>query len=137
MKWMLPLLLFLFLSSFAYGQNYQEAQKFARQNDRRMFVVMTAVWCGPCQDLKNRILHSFQKQLANNFVVYYLDIDQEKDIYNGAVPTIHVLSKGGKVILNTHVGSFVNHREFAEWLLFTKWDTNNQVENEKMKDILR
>lgn len=44
------------------------------------FVVFTASWCGPCQNLKETLNHPSVKEYLNGFKVYEVDVDKNPEI---------------------------------------------------------
>lgn len=61
---------------------FEQLNDFINENLAIGNIVMLyfgAVWCGPCEDLKNKLSKSMTKEIMSKLVVGYLDIDAESN----------------------------------------------------------
>jgi len=79
--------LILLISTSIYAENY-------------CIINFTAKWCGPCQQMKNKVwkdqeMKKYLQDPDNNLIIREVDIDIEPDMYTGwkikSVPTIIVV----------------------------------------------
>jgi thiol:disulfide interchange protein len=98
------------------------ALKEAKKEGKPVIAIYSAVWCGPCQQMKHKVYPSAQvKPFHDKFVWAYLDADDEKanaaDMQKFGVegiPHIQFLSSSGKPI-DKQIGSS-SPEEFVEKL---------------------
>jgi thiol-disulfide isomerase/thioredoxin len=96
-----------------------EALAQAKASDRRVFLIMSASWCGPCRMLA-RFLTANKAELNRHYVFVKLDISRDahaqellvryegKDARNG-VPWYVILDASGKPLITS------NAKEAEEW----------------------
>lgn len=126
-KLVLSLIVVITLCAITYGQqpqftNYKDALTYARQNNRGMFLLFTATWCGPCQRLKHETLTPLANILQKRYVVYYVDVDQEGKVVEAfqnakvaisSVPTYIISDNNGKII--GYNQGYKDIQSFVEW----------------------
>ncbi len=89
--------------SGVWGSNFEAAVQQAKAGNRPILVSVTAVWCGPCQQLKQLTLYDREiLQVAKDrFVAVSIDGDQRSDLVSKfgvtAYPTTFVLNADGAV----------------------------------------
>jgi thiol:disulfide interchange protein len=96
----------------AFKTSLPEALSAAKKEGKPVIAIYSAVWCGPCQQMKHNVYPSAQvKPFHDKFVWAYLDADDEKA--NAAdmkkfgvegIPHIQFLSASGKS-LDKQIGS--------------------------------
>ena len=106
----------------AFKTSLQSALSEAKKDGKPVIAIYSAVWCGPCQDMKHKVYPSAAiKPFHDKFVWAYLDADDQSA--NGAdmkkfgvegIPHIQFLSATGKSI-DKQVGSS-SPDEFAKKL---------------------
>ncbi len=117
----MKLLIFFLLSFPLFGAKLdfwfqgpmEAALKEAKQKRRPLFVYWGALWCPPCQRLRNAIFatDTFQQEIRR-FVPVYLDGDQEnseawaKKLKFGAFPTVMILNSGGQELMRLPTTQF-------------------------------
>lgn len=96
-----------------------EALARAKASDRRVFLIMSASWCGPCRMLA-RFLSPHKSELDRHYVFVKLDISRDshvrplqvryegKDAHNG-VPWYVILDAAGRPLATS------NAKEAEEW----------------------
>lgn len=104
--------------------SYAQAHAASVKEDKPIFLMFTASWCVPCQSLKRNILYTdgIWPSLNRQFIVHLVDVDREKEtvelfkkFFNGQVPTMFFLDKGGKKFTGRHVGGFDSVWQFIAW----------------------
>lgn len=97
------------------------------ENNKITVIYFGAVWCGPCQKLKERLE---SEEEMDNLNVCYVDIDEDNNIeindkYNvKSLPTqIFISLKGDQIIENKRIIGY-------DWINFltTYHQLNNQIE---------
>lgn len=110
--------------------NYAQAHAAAVKSNKPIFLMFTASWCGPCQDLKRKIIyaHNIWPSLNKHFIVHMVDVDKEKEtvqlfigIFDGSVPTIFFLDNRGKRIIGRHIGGFNSILRSNDKAVFISW----------------
>lgn len=104
-----------------FGNNFKAVSAAAEKSGKPMILVFSAVWCGPCQQMKKEVYPSEAvKAFHDKFEWAYLDADEESNAavmkkYNvEGIPHIQFLSKDGKDI-GSQVGS-TSPEDFANTL---------------------
>jgi thioredoxin-related protein len=111
-------------------RTYWELMDKARKENKRVFIMFTADWCGPCQEMKDKVLKGRIEEFLNkHYLVYYLDIDKEKDvadlyakhktkggqpIFDGSIPAFYIYNNGGSHILSRRTG-YMDATTFSRW----------------------
>ncbi|MCB9894180.1 MAG: thioredoxin family protein [Planctomycetes bacterium] len=84
--------------------NLEEAKKQAAESNKKLFIVFSTSWCGPCKLLKQKVWSSdvIAKRVDKDFVPVYLDGDKEaaaKKLFEvRAYPTIILAGSDCKLI---------------------------------------
>jgi thioredoxin-related protein len=94
-----------------FEHSLKSATAASKKSGKPMIVVFSAVWCGPCQQMKKEVYPSEAvKKLHDKFEWAYLDVDEESNAaaikkygVNG-IPHIQFIGKDGKD-LGSQVGS--------------------------------
>ncbi|MEZ0390185.1 MAG: thioredoxin family protein [Verrucomicrobium sp.] len=88
-----------------FEDSLRSALNDAKKNGKPIVAVFSAVWCGPCQAMKNDVYPSDEvKALHDKFNWAYLDIDNsrnEKDVKKfgvSGIPHIQFLSASGETL---------------------------------------
>jgi len=90
--------------------NLDDAKKLATEQKKKLFVVFSTSWCGPCKLLKEKVWSSdvIAERVAKDFVPVYLDGDKEaaaKKLFDvKAYPTI-ILAEADCRVIATEVGT--------------------------------
>lgn len=81
---------------------YDKAWNVAKNTGQPMIVVFGAEWCSPCKRMKQEVWEPlFQTRKLEPFLVAYVDIDKQREIYHKlvgqkvSVPTVLVFRKSG------------------------------------------
>lgn len=105
----------------AFKTSYAEALAAAKSEGKPVILVFSAVWCPPCQAMKNEVYPSRQvKAYHDKFVWAYLDVDVEANGKVAAqykvqgIPHIQFLSPEGQPI-DKQIGSS-DPKDFAKTL---------------------
>ena len=107
------------LSTFLLGQKLaaRDAEKMladallkAKAENKRVFLIFSASWCGPCRRLA-RLLDTQKAELERHYVFVKLDIDRDehaeslRDRYpeskNGGIPWFAILDAAGKELITS------------------------------------
>lgn len=105
---------------FYYGGTMNEIMEKAKEENKLIFVDMTADWCAPCKVMDEEVytykpLYDFVNE---KFISYRLDVDNSTDhylafLYNvKTVPTIMFLDQTGRVLVKKE--SSVGISDFME-----------------------
>lgn len=104
-----------------FEHSLKSATAAAEKSGKPMILVFSAVWCGPCQQMKKEVYPSDAiKPFHDKFEWAYLDADEEsnaaamKKFNVEGIPHIQFLSKDGKD-LGSQVGS-TSPEDFANTL---------------------
>ena len=88
-----------------FEDSLRSALNDAKKNGKPVVAVFSAIWCGPCQTMKNEVYPSDAvKALHDKFNWAYLDIDNsrnEKDVKKfgvSGIPHIQFLSASGETL---------------------------------------
>jgi thioredoxin-like negative regulator of GroEL len=80
--------------------SYEKAWNVAKNSGDPMVVVFGADWCSPCRRMKSEVWNPlFETRKLDGFLVAYVDIDKEPEIYRKlvgqkvSVPTVLVYRK--------------------------------------------
>jgi thiol:disulfide interchange protein len=104
--------------------NYDAAIDRARAENKPVYLLFTATWCGPCKNYKSTVLSDSEvRQSLNNDVIFVnADIDRDKALarkYNvSGVPTgflVKVDKNGQARTVNSHVGG-MDKQEFMSFI---------------------
>jgi thiol:disulfide interchange protein len=58
--------------------SYEEALKASKEQNKQIFLFLTAEWCGWCKKMKSGTLNDPKvKEKLDQYIVYFLDIDKE------------------------------------------------------------
>ena len=94
-----------------FEHSFRGVMSDAKKSGKPVIVVFSALWCGPCQAMKNGVYPSPEVQaLQDKFEWAYLDIDDRsngkaaKEFGVGGIPHIQFLTADGKPI-DKQVGS--------------------------------
>lgn len=100
--------------------SYQEGLAIARKLNKNIFLFFHANWCGWCNKLENESLKNPEvKELMKNYVIVYVDTDQEKEIAKkygiNELPKYFILAPNGQIIKTGR--GYLNAPQFKQWLL--------------------
>lgn len=104
--------------------SYDAAIDRARAENKPVYLLFTATWCGPCKNYKNTVLSDSEvRQSLNNDVIFVnADIDRDKALtrkYNvSGVPAgflVRVDNNGQTRTVNSHVGG-MEKQEFMSFI---------------------
>ncbi len=109
------------LSSFLFNQKLTarnaenmlaEALSQAKTDNKKVFLIFSASWCGPCRRLA-RLLDTQKPELERHYVFVKLDIDRDdyagslRDRYpeskNGGIPWFAILDATGKELITSNI----------------------------------
>lgn len=107
----------------------EEAKKLAAESKKRIFIVFSTTWCGPCKKLDADVWSdaSFAEALSKQFVALKIDGDKQKELTRSfgvtAYPTI-VLAEADAKAFCTQVGT---DRRFTPnaWILWLDEQLNS------------
>jgi thioredoxin-related protein len=95
----------------AFEHKLSDALAKAKAEGKPVVAVFSAVWCGPCQQMKKEVYPSAEvKKYHDKFVWAYLDTDEESNSRDAekfgvtGIPHIQFLDKNGKAVVK-QVGS--------------------------------
>lgn len=106
-----------------------EAKKQAAEAKKRIFIVFSTTWCGPCKKLAADVWSDagFAETLAKNFVALKIDGDAQKEATRSfgvtAYPTILLTEADGSVVC-TQVGTDKRFTP-AAWILWLDEQLNS------------
>ena len=107
-------------------KNFEKALEKAKKENRKLFVVFSALWCSPCQQLKHNIFKNEKfKDILGNIIPVYVEQTTKKgnelcDKYKiRAFPTIKILDSDGKEIAST-TGTTLDMSYYANWIGMAK-----------------
>lgn len=142
MKRMIPALLLLLLSgavalaqdeakpepkSVAAGEgiqfshDYVKAREAAKAEGKKLFVVFSTSWCGPCKRLEEKVWSdkSVAERVSKDFVAVKLDGDKETDLKKQfeitAYPTLIIAEADGKVLVKAVGAPFATPEAAIVW----------------------
>ena len=109
------------MSSFLFNQKLTarnaenmlaEALSQAKTDNKKVFLIFSASWCGPCRRLA-RLLDTQKPELEQHYVFVKLDIDRDdyagslRDRYpeskNGGIPWFAILDATGKELITSNI----------------------------------
>ena len=89
-----------------------DAQLKAKAEDKKVFLIFSASWCGPCRRLA-RLLDSQKAELERHYVFVKLDIDRDQhaeslrerypESKNGGIPWYAILDAAGKELITSNM----------------------------------
>ncbi len=107
----------------------EEMAQIAQKADKPIFAVFSAVWCGPCQQVKKTVFMTDDfKRIADSAILLYIEqTTPEGDAYNkkfnvSAFPTFKLISKDG--IFLDHFTSQRTVDGFLNWINDVKAGNN-------------
>ncbi len=107
-------------------KNFEKALEKAKEGNRKLFVVFSALWCSPCQQLKHNIFKNekFKDVLGDIIPVYVEQTTKKgnelcKKYKIRAFPTMKILNSDGKEIAST-TGARINMSFYAKWMQLAK-----------------
>ena len=62
-------------------ENITKFQKILQDNKSIIIIKFSAGWCGPCSKMKP-YFNEYMKLLPNNIEYYFLDVDENEEIYS-------------------------------------------------------
>lgn len=97
----------------------ESARKAERESKKPLFVMATASWCGPCQELKRGALvdSELAAYIEEKTLPVYLDVDENEGVAAElsvmSIPTLFVI-RDGKVV--SKLGGVKTAAELKSWL---------------------
>ncbi len=122
-----------------FAGTFEEAKVKASQENKNIFLYWGAVWCPPCNELKQEVFatHRFQ-ELMLNFIPLYLDGDSEQAQELGATlnltgyPTVVIFDAGGQEMMRLQES--ISIQEFD--LMISNILTSNSNFKKIVKNVL-
>ncbi len=107
-------------------KNFEKALEKAKKENRKLFVVFSALWCSPCQQLKHNVFKNEKfKDILGDILPVYIEQTTKKGnelckkYKIRAFPTIKILNSEGKEIAST-TGARIEMSYYANWLKLAK-----------------
>ena len=103
-------------------KTFAEAVAQSRQSKKPLFMIFSALWCGPCNEMKQGTWPDPQVQAAlKNYVLYHVNVDKERQLANQcgirSIPTYGTYDVSGDTIKAVKVTSGARSpQEFISWL---------------------
>jgi thiol-disulfide isomerase/thioredoxin len=96
------------------------AMEAAKAEDKRVFLILSASWCGPCRSL-SRFLANHRDEFAKHFVFVKLDVSRDAnaeeiqqrfpDSDRQGIPWFCILTPDGKVVADSNAPKLTSDQE--------------------------
>lgn len=101
------------------ASSYTEAFRLAEQQNKKVLLIFSATWCGPCRQMKSTTLANEQvKEEMTKYIIYKVDVDQERSIaskYNvSGVPYYCIVNTSERI--NRQTSGYMDSQKFIKWL---------------------
>ena len=107
-------------------KNFEKALEKAKEGNRKLFVVFSALWCSPCQQLKHNIFKNEKfKDILGDIIPVYVEQTTKKGnelckkYKIRAFPTMKILNSDGKEIAST-TGATIDMSYYVNWIGMAK-----------------
>ena len=103
------------------ARSFNEAVEIAKNNNRELFLVFGATWCGPCQAMKRESWtnQDVLNRIKDKYVFYYIDVDRERAVSRqhgaGLIPYYGVFNPNGMRPVKVQKG-YMSSQDLLEWL---------------------
>lgn len=99
--------------------SYAQAVHKAEKTNKKVLLMFTARWCGPCKKMKNTTLKNENvREEMDKFVIYTVDVDKEKELASQyditGVPSYLIIDSDESVV-RRKTGA-CDSKEFISWL---------------------
>lgn len=148
-KNILPLIIIFFVTGASFSQEYfhtslSKAKKIAKEENKRLFVDFSAVWCGPCKMMEEKVFPDpeIESFLTKNFICVKLMHGKNKSLFSRykikSYPTFVILKSNGEEFYRikgaSSKKSFLERLKLIpdESLLVEKYDS---LYNHNKKDV--
>jgi len=104
--------------SFEMQTDFDEAKRLAVENNRPIFLIFGADWCGWCKKLEADLDEDNADTIFEKWIVVSIDVDDNPDIASqfqvGSLPNLQILDSTGEVIAMS-IG-YLDPTELGQWL---------------------
>src|SRR4051812_42156763 len=102
----------------AWIESLDDAYKDALREQRPIFVVVGAVWCGPCHRLKEEMAKPVARERLAKWTLVYVDADRSPDVARqlaaDTLPALRVLTPAGATVASS--AGLMLADELVAWL---------------------
>jgi len=106
-------------SPIAWREDFAAASDEVSSSDKRMLLLFSATWCGPCNEMKRNVWSDPQvgEAVTAGFVPVHIDVDEHQEIAGRyqihSIPAVLVLGRNGEVLARQ---AYMSRSEALEFL---------------------
>ncbi len=111
-------------------QSYGDAYRAMQKHNVPGIFVFQARWCGPCHQMKRDVWTPLMPQLKTQYIIYFVDIDVEKDVAKKWKEDLKLLSTlpAYAIITNGATGIVAFSSGYKDQATFVRW-MNTSIDN--------